>query len=116
MPTCFQIAVRHHPTGLHFCFRFPHAARVALDQFTKKIEYASEDELIVIDNGERCAGFLKRDFICVEKFNVPDDDDEDDDDVEPPSPKKRRKLPRSRKVSPVDTATMILRNAQNDEG
>ena len=111
MTTCLDFAVRHRVTSLHLCFEIGNVAAQALKGFARDIEAACEDEVIFIQSissgHERCVGFLKRDFICVEKYSFNDEDD--GDAAVPPDAEESDEPQGSGGGRAVDAATMILK-------
>lgn len=93
MTYCLTFAVRNRPTPLHFCYGSEDEARTNLEEFSRNIYVASDDELVLVNNS---AGFLKRSFVSVELDGFSDGED-DDVNASPdgPQPAKRKKQKRA---------------------
>lgn len=81
MNHCLTVVVRHRRNApIHFCFDAPEQAVSVMERFARDIDRASNDELVFVNES---AGFLKRDFISIEKHDTEDDEGDEAPD-EPP--------------------------------
>lgn len=81
MRTCLSFIVRHRSEPLHLCFEDRDSADRALREFTRDVDSISDGETVLIEGGrpdgrEACVGFLKRDFVSVEKDSFEDEGDD----------------------------------------
>jgi hypothetical protein len=90
---CLNLSIRYRKAPIHFCFSTHDEAQSALNSLTNAMGATGDGEIVL---AQESVGFLKRNFVSVERIDFPDDDD-DDRFAEPPGPSPKRKKKKAKR-------------------
>lgn len=83
MKTCLTFAIRNGDKPLHLCYESEHDAVKALRGFAQDIDSIPDGETVFVEGDHphgrvTCVGFLKRDFVSIQKDSFDDEDDREE--------------------------------------
>jgi len=120
MKACLTFSIRHRADPLHLCYGAEDGADAALREFARDIDSIQDGNTVFVvgthaDDSDACIGFLKRDFVSVERDSF--DQDVRDKGADSPDAVEKAGLqgPHGCGGHVVEAATRIVKSAAVEE-